>query len=74
MPIAIRCGLTKEKLKLKLTKEQLDHVDKLIKETTTQTDWNRDDDDNEIEVDDVESTLSVAAERVGNYLSKLEVV
>ena len=56
-----------------LTEHQLAEVDRIINETTVQTEWNSDDEDNSIEVDDAEGTLRAAARAVREYLSSLEI-
>lgn len=57
-----------------LTQEQLDEVDRIIKETVVITEWTHDGnepDDDSYELDDAGATLVSAARRVREYLSTL---
>ena len=54
-----------------LTEAELAEVDRIIRDTDVQTDWQRDDNDNSFEGDSVSGTLSEAARRVRAYLKTL---
>lgn len=55
-----------------LTEQQLAEVDRIITETTVQTNWQNYDGEDSVEVDDAEGTLRAAADAVRKYLSNLE--